>query len=440
VSFATPLFALIGAAASLAVVALHLLAWRRPPVSPLPTARFAPEAPIRTVSRAVRPADLALLALRVLLVLLVAGALAGPRFTARAQGTARVIVVDRSRGGPAGAAATQAARAAFRAGDALVLFDSTVHAVKNPTVDSIVGRGEGNVTGSVSAALVAAIRAGRALQRERASVEIVVVSPFGSDELDAATGSIRRVWPGMVRRVRVAGTPNDPTPRGRAGVRASPGDAVAAALALSGGTSPAGSVRVIRDAITPADSAWAREGGAIVAWPSSGTMAGWQIRSPADTTFGVSVLVAADGVSGNGTRAATVVAPFVRLATAPAGRVVARWQDGEPAATELALGAGCVRAIAIAMPSAGDLAVTPAFRRFAEQLVRPCAGSRSATSVSDSTLSAILPASVSKDSVPRVAASASVPGDSKTAAWMLGVALAAALAELLVRRGANAAG
>jgi hypothetical protein len=37
----------------LTTVALHLLAWRRPPESPLPTARFAPERPVRMVSRAV---------------------------------------------------------------------------------------------------------------------------------------------------------------------------------------------------------------------------------------------------------------------------------------------------------------------------------------------------------------------------------------------------
>ena len=436
-SFATPLFAWIGVAASLGVVALHLLAWRRPPMSPLPTARFAPEAPIRTVSRAIRPADLALLALRVLLTLLVAGALAGPRFTARAQGTARVVVVDRSRGGQAGAAAVQAARGAFRAGDALVLFDSAAHAVRNPTVDSIVA-GKGNVTGSLSAALVAAIRAARALQGERDSVEIVVLSAFGNDELDAATGAIRRAWPGAVRAVRTPATPNDSAPAGRPEVRSSPGDGVAAALALSGASFPGGRVRVVRDAITPADSAWGREGGAIVAWPSSGTLAGWQARAPSDTVFGVLAIGAAAGASGAGARAATVVAPFVRRVTVPAGRVVARWQDGEPAATESALGAGCVRSVAVMVPAAGDLAVTPAFRRFVEQLARPCAANRSAAPASDSALSAILPRSVSRDSVPRIAAADVVPGDAKIAAWMLGVALVAALAEMLVRRGANA--
>ena len=434
-SFATPLFAWIGVSASLAVVALHLLAWRRPPMSPLPTARFAPEVPIRTVSRAVRPADLALLALRVLLTLLVAGALAGPRVTARAQGTARVIVVDRSSGGQAGAAAVRSARGAFRAGDALVLFDSAAHVVRNPTPDSIVAR-EGNVTGTLSAALVAAIRAARVLQRERDSVEIVVLSAFGNDELDAAAASVRRVWPGAVRAVRTPGTPNDSAPAGRPDVRSGPGDGVAAAMALFGASFPGGRVRVVRDAITPADSAWAREGGAVVVWPSSGSSAGWQTRVPSDTVFGVLATATAADVSG--ARAATVVAPFVRRAMVPAGRVVARWQDGEPAATESALGAGCVRSVAVVVPPAGDLAVTPAFRRFAEQLARPCAGNRGAAPASDSTLSAILPPSVSNDSVPRIAAADVVPTDSKIAAWMLGVALVAALAEMLVRRGANA--
>src|SRR6185436_18205171 len=90
-SFAAPLFAWIAAAVAAATVALHLLAWRRPPESPLPTARFAPERPIRMVSRAVRPADLALLALRVLIVLLVGVALAGPSFDARREGLGRVV-------------------------------------------------------------------------------------------------------------------------------------------------------------------------------------------------------------------------------------------------------------------------------------------------------------------------------------------------------------
>src|SRR6185369_17807079 len=103
-SFTAPLFAWVGGGLALGVVALHLLAWQRPPASLLPTARFVPDAPLRAVSPAVRPTDLVLLAVRVLAIILVSAALAGPRFAPRVQGLGRVIVVDRSRGRDAWAA------------------------------------------------------------------------------------------------------------------------------------------------------------------------------------------------------------------------------------------------------------------------------------------------------------------------------------------------
>jgi hypothetical protein len=433
-SFGAPLFAWVGGAVAVAVVALHLLAWRRPPTSPLPTARFAPEAPVRTVSRAVRPADRALLALRVLLILLVSAALAGPRVPWRAQGIGRVIVVDRSDGPNAWAAIDRAARSAFRSGDAVVLFDSAARQVRSPTVDSIVAT-TSSEPGSMSAALVVAIRAAKELQRVRDSVEIVVVSPFRSDELDAATASIRRVWPGTVRAMRVRVPPNDTTRTRPLEIRAGPGDAVGAALALAGNAA-VGAVRVIRGPITPADTAWARQGGAVVAWPVVPTPQGWQTRAAADTAFGVTVTSALAAPPTARGRPATVVAPFVRRASVPPGRVVARWDDGEPAATEITLGAGCVRSVAVTVPSTGDLALTPAFRRFAEQLARPCASGGAWMPVPDSLLSTVLPAPGVRDSAVRRFGTDAPRSDSRIAAWILGAAMAAALAELLVRRGA----
>ena len=432
-SFAAPVFAWVGVAVALAVVALHLLAWRRPPTIPLPTARFAPEAPARMVSPAVRPADLALLALRVLLVGLISAALAGPRFPSRAHSTARVMVVDRSHGPEAWSEIDRTARSAFRPGDALVLFDSVARQVRNPTADSIAATTVSE-SGSMSAALILAIRAATELQRARDSVEIVVVSPFGSDEMDAASASIRRLWPGHVRAVRAGAPPNDTTPARRVDVRARPGDAVAAALALAGTTSP-GAVRVIRDAITPVDTAWARDGGAVVVWPAAAPE-GWQIRAAIDTAFGVTVISAASASPTGSARPATVVAPFARRVAPPPGQVVARWDDGDPAATELALGAGCVRSVAVDVPTTGDLALTPAFRRFAEQLARPCVSSRVWMPVSDSVLSAVLPASILPDSIVHLPARHDSQSDSSIAAWMLAAAMAAALVELLVRRGA----
>src|SRR5690349_3300530 len=177
--FGAPLFAWVGAALALGVIAVHLLAWRKPPASPLPTARFAPDAPVRTISAAVRPSDLVLLAIRVLGILLVSVALAGPRFVSRARGLGRVIVVDRSHGPDAWTSIDRVARSVYRQGDALVLFDSAAREVRSPAPDSIVTGMPTKESAGMSAAMVAAIRAANKLQRVRDSVEIVVVSPFG---------------------------------------------------------------------------------------------------------------------------------------------------------------------------------------------------------------------------------------------------------------------
>ena len=153
-SFAAPAFAWVGAGLALGVVALHLLAWRTPPASPLPTARFAPDAPVRTISAAVRPTDLVLLAVRVLVILLVSVALAGPRFASRARGLARVIVVDRSHGPEAWTSIGRVARSAYRRGDALVLLDSAAREVRSPAPDSIVAGLPTNESAGMSAAMI----------------------------------------------------------------------------------------------------------------------------------------------------------------------------------------------------------------------------------------------------------------------------------------------
>lgn len=435
-SFAAPLFAWVGGALALGVVALHLLAWRRPPASPLPTARFAPDAPVRTVSRALTPTDLVLLAVRVLVIVLVSAALAGPRFPSRVQEPGRVIVVDRSYGLEGWASIDRVARSVYRSGDALVVFDSAAREVRNPTLDSIVATSPTSQFGGMSAAMVAAIRAANELQRVRDSVEILVVSPFGSDALDAATASIRRVWPGTVRTMR-AGAPRSDTTRSRTpDVRARSDDAVSAALALHG-AAPVGAVRVVRDSTTARDTAWARQGGAVVVWPRGPAQdEGWQARVVPDTAFGVTVNSLVSGSSASPARSATVVAPFVRRAAPPPGRVVARWDDGQPAATEIPLGAGCMRSVAIIVPPTGDLALTPAFRRFATQLAGPCRGVHAWVAAPDSVVSTVLSTAGARDGAPTVSAVDTTRSDSSIARWLLAAALTALVAELLVRRGA----
>ncbi|HUQ83601.1 MAG TPA: BatA domain-containing protein [Gemmatimonadaceae bacterium] len=431
-TFATPFFLWVAVGIAAATVALHLLAWRRPPETPLPTARFAPERPIRMVSRAVRPADLALLALRVLVIALIGVALAGPSLAPRRTGMGRVVVADRSRGAASGVVAA-GVRAELRAGDALVVFDSVAREVGSPAADSVATGGL-TAPGSLSPALVAAVRAARRLQRERDSVEIVVVSAFGAAEVDAATRAIRMTWPGAVRTVRAAGTPGDTATAARVDVRAPDGDAVAVALGLAGALPAGGTVRVVRDAVTAADSAWARGGNTLVVWPA-GAPQEFTRRAQADTAFAVTAPSVGSGADAD-SRAATVVGRFLRsVLPPPGGHTVARWSDGEPAATEAALGAGCMRAVAVPVPFVGDLALSPAFRHFAARMAERCGGTRASALLSDSALALVLPPTLAANERTAVASVASNAPVSKLTAWLLGLALAAAVAEMWVRRG-----
>ena len=433
-SVASPSFLWVAAGASFVTVALHLLAWRRPPESPLPTARFAPEAPIRIASRAIRPSDLALLALRVVLLMLVGVGLAGPSFVSRSPGVGRVLVIDRSRGGSANAVIAEASRPIFRPGDALVVFDSAAREVANASPDSIASEPT-TVRGALSAALITGIRAARRLERSHDSVEIVVVSSFGGDELDASTRAIRATWPGPLRLVRVGSQPNDSSALARPEVRAAIGDPVSASLALAGDVRGGATVRVARDSVTEADSAWARRGGTLVAWPALAAPSTWPRRTSADTAWAVTLLGSHDSADEAG---ATVVARFPRRAAPPPGAVVARWADGEPAVTEASLGSGCVRSVAVVVPMVGDLPLTTTFRRFASAIAAPCNRSVTWHPASDSALANALPASLSQAATETPAEPRAPVSESslRLAVWLLGAALVVAGVELLVRRGA----
>jgi hypothetical protein len=293
-------------------------------------------------------------------------------------------------------------------------------------LDSTVRMSSG-APGSLSAALVAAIRAARRLERERDSVEIVVVSPFAAGEVDAATSSVRSVWTGPVRRVRVVTVPASAAVTAVPELRGDANDGVVAAVTLNGAVVGGERVRVVRDSLSSSDSAAARAGRTVVLWPRSGG-AQWASRPRADTAMAVTV---AD--LGLGQPNATVVAMFRRAWNSPEGRVVARWADGEPAATEATLGSGCIRSVAVEVPSAGDLALTPSFRRFARRMTEPC-GLSAVVALSDSVLDRAMPPTVSPAQSASVVPATSEAGRSRFTAWLLGLALAAAIAEQYVRR------
>nr|MBA3892055.1 hypothetical protein [Gemmatimonadaceae bacterium] len=178
---------------------------------------------------------------------------------------------------------------------------------------------------------------------------------------------------------------------------------------------------LLRDAPSAADSAWATAGGTLVTWSADSASDGTRRTSTPDTIGGIVV----DG------RAALFMA--VRTHAPPAGRVIARWIDGEPAVTEQAQGAGCIRAVSVMVPAAGDVTLRPSFQDALRVLMRPCMRS-TAEPIADSTRALLA------GSGPLALAGVLRASSSRSAAtpWLLAAALLLLLVELVVRR-SNAA-
>jgi hypothetical protein len=168
------------------------------------------------------------------------------------------------------------------------------------------------------------------------------------------------------------------------------------------------SVRLRRDSLTSADSAFARGGGTVVRWDTTGAIA------PAALAMGDDVVVAALG----------------RGPPPERGRVIARWAAGVPAAREEGIGAGCIRTVAVGLPLVGDLALRPAFQRVVRGMLAPC-DAGDAPTPADSAMVARLAGHGA--AAPGVALSAGASEPAPIVPWLLAIALACALTELIVR-------
>lgn len=373
-TLAHPTYLLAAGAASLIVVALHLLAWRRPTPVPFPTARFVPPSAVRAVSRAIRPTDVLLMLVRVAALLLAGAALARPVVAPARSGTARVLVVDVSRRVADVSAAIDSARAHAIGGDEVVWVRAdSVAAVVSDSVE----RARSEVRGNLGAGLVAAIREAERLRRSRERVEIVVVSPFASESWSAAMFPIRSQWSGTVTTVRLplrAGEAQGGATRDGGATDATllppVDDPVGAAftVARDSATPP---LRVTRDALTAADSAWARGGHLLVWWPRS--------AQGASANDSARVAILGDGTQSVAGHFAAV--DGVRLA----GEAILRWSDGTVSATEQPLGDGCLRTVAVEVPASGDEVLRPGFVRLVRSLAMPCGGGRN-NAIADSVL------------------------------------------------------
>lgn len=411
-SFLAPFWLGVAAIAAAGIFAMHLITTRRPPPAPLPTARFVPGGDARSASRANRPADLLLLALRIAALLLLGAAFARPVSRPGGSALARVVVVDRSRS--AQADVRDSAVAVWHEGDLLVVADSGARVVREMIGDTLRALRTTSTNGSLSAALAAARRAATELAGRADSVELVIVSPLTADEFDAASRPFIVGWPG---RVRVART------RAAAATRpvvalVSPitNDPLTPAVSSLAGEPVSGErARIVRRDLTSADTAFAHDGAVVIHWPS---LAGGTVSAQGVWTIGV-----------------TVVAPLGRRAIDTSGVAIARWADGTPAVTERAVGAGCLREVGIGVPVAGDLTLQPAFGRLFRAITLACGVRAIGEPIADSVLTPLIRTGSAAP------ARAFVSGDesSPLAPWLIGAALLALGAEWLARRERKAA-
>ncbi len=420
-TFLAPGFFLASLTVAAAVVALHFIVTRQPRAGILPTARFVPDLPATATARATRPSDLLLMLLRVLLVLAAGAGLAKPVIKPSRGQEARVILADVSRSVTDTAAVRDSVRAHYREQDALILFDSSARIVASPAADSINALAPTHRRGNLSAALVAAMRAASSLRESADSLELVIVSPFASEEGSAALESVRAMWPGRARLV-VAGRQTNqaeaPTVVAPAiSVRGAVADplAVTARLSATGSTST-----IIRDGSDPG----ADVTGKVILWPVTVRPRGSIARARADTIGGV--------IAGS----ELVVAGFERRWNFPSdsignGEVVARWIDGEVAAIEWPGATGCVASVAVPVNPVGDLPIRTDFIGFIRTITSPCLAARQFVPMTPGVIAGI---EGTGGLAPREAFRARSDTRSWLAPWLLGLALAAAIAELLFRQ------
>ena len=409
-TFLAPMWLVAAAGVSAAVVVLHFFARRRPNEMVLPTARFIPPHSAQSTTRTLKPNDLLLMALRVGLVMAVGAALAQPVLSPRRRARAGIVLADVSRATTSLDELRQRVARARREGDVVIPFDSAPR-VADDSVHAL-----SRTRGSLSAALLAALNHARTLGAHADSVELTIVSAMRDDELDRATPVIRALWPGRVT-LELLSRDNGAARAPRVEVRAQPGDPLLASARLHFARGGTREVRIIRDRATTADSTWAAvEGHVLVEWPS-------RLDGPDGATIDSSgALIAGDAI---------LIAPLRRQRAPSIGAVIARWADGRPAATEVSTGGGCIRSVAVTLPSAGDLVLRPEFGRLLRALASPCEGAVLSPAVTPAVLTSLAGSGA-------LAAGRSfppAPGHSALAPWLFALALLLAAIEPFVRRG-----
>ncbi len=378
--------------AALAVVAAHLLSISRPPVLSFPTARFAPERTVPSVSRASRPTDVLLMVLRMFAVICAGVAFAGVTFDQSRESVVTLIAVDdmvaadtavlrrsigevvrdaqRDNTPVVGIVSTSGATPMDGLWDAETIATAPINAITGSALtDNNPQRVNTRDPVALSALLLRARRAAPQFASRADSVRLVVLTPARGalrEVSDEALRAVRQVWPGRITRRDVAlASPSAYVNRARdvVNVRGANDDIVRAAYARWGDL-PAVRTRVVRDSLGAADSLAAVNGEAVVDWVARGAS---NAAAPISKTPTRAVTaVVANGVA--------LVAPLRRekpLLVDSAHHAIVWWIDGAPAAVERHVGAGCIRVVGFA-PPAGDALLSVSARGALAALVAKC--------------------------------------------------------------------
>ena len=411
-TFLAPWALVIAGLAATGMIVLHLVARQRPAAYLLPTARFIPDQRTLASRVATRPKDLLLLALRVLLLLFAGAAFARPLRSPTRGTVARIVLLDRSRSVANVTEAVARARVLSNGNAALtvIAFDTVASVLTADAWNSLATAGRSESRGSLTTALVAARRVSALMAQHADSIQLTLISPLAASEFDDATDRARSAWPGSVHVDRVP-LRQDSSSGWRLDRPLPVSDQLGPAISLVQGTAGARITRLVRGAPTGADSAFARAGGTIVRWDTS--------AAPRLATEGLAM---GDDV---------IVAALGRKAIGQRGRAVARWADGTRAAEERTIGTGCMREVGIMLASAGDIALHPPFQRMVRSLLASC-GVEVQDIAADSGAMARL-AGTGTGAAPASELRIAAEWPSPLSRWLLGAAIACAIAELILR-------
>ncbi len=371
IGLAVPLIFWGAVASALVVTGLHFLSVRRPPTLVLPTTRFLDASNARAVSRAARPSDLWLLAMRALALLCAGLAMAGVHWESGGARVVRMVVADRAWMSDSGALLTRVrslvpVSAADESESLLVWSDGVSSSGALSGLRATIA--------SAFPLTLTAVSQHAAQLRASDSVALVVVVPPGGSATSEGWDVWLRAWPGDVRVI-------DDVPPGYRATSDADGvtirsdtrdadDIVIAALTLHANRRSVKStradartrvVRVVRTRALPV--APVADGEVVVHWPIYDAPDRW---NPANDSLGA---VAARGVA--------LVTPLLRRAlVTPAAlrnaHPVAWWSDGTIAVLERPLGTGCVREVGVSAPVSGDALLDDAARGLLDALTAPC--------------------------------------------------------------------